>query len=456
LADNTESGNQAPGKNATGRTEPRPKTNFVSGSGADRPITRKPPFWQRGSRITRLAILTFAIVLAAVAYARLGKIPQNALRVSRAHVTIAPVKHGIFHDFVPLRGSVIPHDVIYVDASEGGKVNKVLVEPGDKVTTGQPLLEFGNTSLQLAVIQQESYLNQAISQLQQNEIALEETKISNERALAQAEYNIVRLSRLTERQLAMAARGATSVEQKDNAQDELIYNKELRRMQSESNSRQAELRARLLPSIHDQLASMGRNLPIVRAKLDELIVRSPVNGRVTDIDLKIGENRAPGQRLAVITPETGFKVSADIDEFYLARVHKNELATVNVDGQPVVLRVTRVYPEVKQGRFKIDLAFNGATPPDLLPGQAVQGKLSLGEDQEAMLIPSGPFLETSTGDWLFVLKDDDDRLARRLHVKIGRRNLDQVEVLEGLREGERVLVSDYTGLSRVELLDIAP
>lgn len=413
----------------------------------DQPIP--PNLWTRwplGARVGAIVVGVAALLFSVIALI-VGD-GARTLRVPAAQLTIATVEQSVFHDLIPLRAKVVPRDTIYLDAVEGGRVERVLVEPGEVVTAGQRLIEFGNTNLQLQVIQQESQLNQAISQLQQNEIALEQNNIANARTLADIDYNIVKLGKSLDRREALAAKGVTSVEQRETVQDELAHYKHLRPIQAESNQRQAELRARLLPSIHDQLQKLQQNLEVVRAKLDNLIVRAPVAGRITDIDLKIGENRNPGQRLAEITPETGYKLSADVDEFYLSRVHKDQHATLELNGQSVEAVVTRIYPQVKDGRFAIDLAFANTDPAGLVTGQAVQGRLMLGDDRPALVIPAGAFLERTGGDWLFVLREESS--ADRRRIKVGRRNAEQVEIASGLKAGERVIISDYTGYERID------
>ncbi len=415
----------------------------------DRPIRRSR--WQKAQPFLLPGIAVLTVILLGVTF--LGT-AERSVRMPAAGIVIAQVQSGSFHDFVPLRGAIVPHDTIDIDAVSGGQVKRVLVEPGDTVAAGQPLVEFANTGLQLTVIQQEGGTNQSIAQLQQNEIALEENKIANDRALAQIDYNIVRLTRSLQRRDALAAKGFASQEEKDTVQDELDYDRKLRPMQAESNARQEELRARLLPQIHRQLEQAQTNLDVVRGKLDDLVEKAHVAGRVTDIALNIGDNVNPGQRIATITPDTGFKVSADVDEYYLGRVRNGQTAELDLAGKPLKLNVFRVRPQVKNGTFTIDLAFDGVTPGGLLPGQAVQGKLSFGEDAKAIIVPAGAFLERTGGDWVFVVTPDG-RSASRRRIKIGRRNADQAEVLGGLSAGERVIVSDYAGLERVDRVDIA-
>ncbi len=371
------------------------------------------------------------------------------MRLPVAEVTVATVEKGVFHDLIPLRASVVPRETVYVDAIDGGRVDRVLVEPGDMVRASQPMLELSNTNLALQVIQQESQINQAISELQQNEIALEQNQLANDRALAEIDYNLVRLGRAAGRREELAAKGAVSLEQRDVASDELAYYRRLRPIQAESGSRQSALRDRLLPSIHEQLEILRGNLAVVHDKLNGLVIRAPIAGKVTAIDLKVGEIRSSGQRLAEVTPQTGMKLIADIDEFYLARVRVGQIATITVNGEPVPLAIKRVYPQVQNGQFRVDLDFQGVSPATLVEGATAQGRLQLGGDTRGTILAIGPFLERTGGDWIFVLRPGSDTAERR-RIKVGRRTSEQVEILAGLRAGERVITSDYTGLEKAD------
>jgi HlyD family secretion protein len=406
-----------------------------------------PAGWPLATKVAAASVA--CVLIALLALKLIAGTGERTLRLPAAQATFAKVEQGIFHDLIPLRASVVPRETIYIDAIDGGRVDRVLVEAGDIVQQGQPMIELSNTNLALSVIQQESQLNQAISQLQQNEIALEQNKLSNDRALAEIEYSLVRLQRAGARREGLVARGATSVEQRDVIADELKYYEHLKPIQSESGKRQSDLRERLLPDIHRQLQNLRGNLDVVHGKLNGLIIRAPVAGRVTAIDLKVGENRNPGQRLAEVTPDTGMKLSAGIDEFYLARVHAGQTATIDFDGQPTKLTVRRVSPQVRNGQFTVDLDFEGTSPPDLVAGAAASGHLQLGGDTSARILAVGPFLERTGGDWVFVVAKDGASAERR-RIKVGRRTTEQLEILGGLAVGEQAITSDYTGLEKVD------
>jgi HlyD family secretion protein len=415
----------------------------------DRPIARSR--WR--SKNGRLAIAAgAALVLAAATAVMLLNPPSRTLRVATDALTIEPVARGLFRDFTPLQGKVVPRDTIYLDALEGGQVQKVLAQAGDRVVVGQPLIQFNNTQLELDVLDREGRLVESLTQLQGYEKQLEQTRAANDTTLAQIDYDIVRLKRASERRDVYAGKGVFPQEQLDQLHDELDHAVKLKPLQAESNKRQEALRLSQLPQIHAELASLQKSLAFTRGKLENLVVKAPVSGLLTVMDLKIGQNRNRGERLAEITTDTGFKISAEIDEFYLPRLRAGQIAEAQVDGKPRRLKVSRIYPQVKNGVFTVDLEFEGTQPRDLTPGAAVQGRLSLGEDAPALVLPAGAFLERSGGGWAFVLDRAGKRAVRR-DIKIGRRSAEQVEVLSGLQPGEKVITSDYAGYEKLDRID---
>jgi HlyD family secretion protein len=416
----------------------------------DRPLLL--PWWRKRGWQQLIAGGVALLLVVIAAMVLLGP-AQRTLRMSAAGASIATVENGVYHDFIPLRGEVVPRDTVYLDALEGGRVDRILVQAGDRVTQGEPLVEFSNTTLELDVLDREGRLVQSITQLQTLETQLEQNLAANQRTLSDAEYEVTRLTRALDRREALVTERLVSVESRDELRDQLDRALRQRQVQQDSNARTEALRQQQLPQIREQLVKLQESLVITHDKLRNLTVRAPVAGLVTAMDLKIGENRNRGDRLAEITPDTGFKLSATVDEYYLGRVREGQVARVDRDGASSPLKVTRVYPQVKEGGFIVDLAFDGAPPAGLLRGQSLQGRLSLGEDQPGVVLASGAFLERSGGDWVFVL-DAGGKSATRRRVKLGRRNAEQVEVLSGLTAGERVIVSDYSGLERIERIDL--
>lgn len=405
------------------------------------------PWWRRRScKIVGAALLTI------VAFALLVWQFDGArhLRIGRDELTISTVRRGTFHDFIPLRARVVPRATIYLDAVEGGRVEQVMVEPGDMVEAGQPIARLSNTELELVVLDREARLIESITQLQARQSLLEQDRLNNAKALARIDYDVVRLERALNRRKSLASE---SQEQRDNLQDELDYNRRLQPFQVESNERQEALRVQQLPQIAAQLAKLHEDVEITRAKLASLLVRAPVAGRMTAIDLTVGENRNRGERLGELTPNSGVKLVASVDEYYLGRLRPGQSATAEIAGHDVPLEVERVYPQVKGGTFDVDVRFAATAPEGLTPGQAVQGRFALGAATTATLLDVGPFLQESGGDHVYVM-DKDGGSASRRQIRTGRRNIEQVEILSGLDPGERVITSNYQAYGGVARIDI--
>jgi HlyD family secretion protein len=415
----------------------------------DTPIERT--FWQKRRR----AIVGGAVVLALllVGVVVIGRMAARTVRVAGADITVSTARRGAFHDIMPLRAKAVPHDVVLLDAVEGGRVDAVLAQPGDPVTAGQPLVRLSNSSLELDVLEREARIIESITQLQTFQTSLEQSRLANGKALAAIRYDVTRLSRSLGRRAVLAANGAETPEYRDQVSDELAYTRAILPMQQQSNRVQDGLRNQELPQIAAQIGKLQQDLVVTRNMRDNLLVRAPDTGRVTTLTPKTGENLSRGQKIGEVQLATGYKVVANVDEYYLGRIRKGQRATVQVDGQAYAAHVTRIYPQVTEGVFNVDLDFDGAAPPALTPGQALQGQLALGADIPAVLLPAGPFLERSGGDWVFVV-DPDGRTARRRRITVGRRNSEQVQVTGGLAPGEEVVTSDYTGLERADRIRI--
>jgi HlyD family secretion protein len=416
----------------------------------DRPLSQ--PWW-RLKLWQQLLLGVAALVLLIGAGILLLGPAQRSVSIPVGSLTLATAQRGVYHDIIPLTGEVVPHDTVYLDAVEGGRIEHILVQAGDSVTAGQALVTLSNTALELDVLDREGRLVQSITEAQSYQTQLEQNRVANQKALAQIEYDIVRLRRALERREALVKEHMVSVESRDQIKDELDNAVRQRPMQEESNRRQEDLREQQLPQLKAQIAKLQQDLVVTHGKLADLTVRAPVSGLLTTMDLTVGESRNLGDRLAEITPATGYKLSATVDEYYLARVRPGQAASITLDETSYPLKVTRVYPQVKSGGFVVDLAFAGATPAGLLRGQTLQGRLSLGADAPGLVLPAGAFLERSGGDWAFVVQPDGHSAQRR-RIKVGRRNAEQVEILSGLAAGERVITSDYNGLERIDRINL--
>lgn len=377
------------------------------------------------------------------------------MRIPRQQLTFSQVAAGVFRDTLPVRARVTALNTVYLDAQAGGRIETVLAQAGDQVTQGQLLAQLSNSQWQLDVLEREARLVESISELESYQTTLEQNRISNERTLAQIDYDVIRLKRSLARRSALVTRSAEPVERLDQVKDELDYDLKIQPLQLEANRRQEQLRNDQLPQIRQQLKTLESDLTLTRAQLEKLEIRAPIAGTLTAFEVQVGENHNPGDRFGEIMPNDGFKLTAAIDEYYLQRVKPKQNAEVAIDGQPFHVTVARVYPKIKDGAFAVDFAFLQDRPRDLVPGEHVDGILTIGGEQTAIVMQTGPFLEQTGGRWAFVLAPDG-RSASRRPISLGRRTHEQLEVLGGLKPGEQVITSSYENLSRAERIELSP
>ena len=407
-------------------------------------------WWQR-PRTRRIGFAGIAVLLT-ILVGFLIRRPESSARVDSKSLSIATIETGTFQDYVPLRPRVTALNTVYLDAQAGGRVERVLVRAGDMVADGQVLLELSNSQWELDVLEREARVVESISQLESYQTQLEQNRIANQRSLAQIDYDVVRLRRSLTRRKALAS-SAEPIERIDQVEDELGYDLKIQPLQDESNRRQEQLRVEQIPQIREQLQKLQQDLRMTHAQLEKLTVRSPVAGQLTALSAQVGENRSAGERFGQVTPNGGFKLVASLDEYYLRKVQTGQEATVSIRDRDYAAKVERVYPEVKDNVFTIDLLFSDIPPADLTSGEDVEGRLSLGADRDALILATGPFLEQTNGQWAFVV-DPSAKFARRRPIRIGRRNLTQLEVIGGVTAGERIVISSYERFGILDRLNL--
>ena len=379
---------------------------------------------------------------------------SNSQTVDAARLTISPVTEGRFDDFLPLRAQVQPSLTVFLDAVEGGRVERVLVEDGAMVTQGQLLAELSNSDLQLNVLARQTEVIQQVNSMRSQELALSQTRLANERARIEADLATQTARRNYEMQQPLAERGFVSGRAFADARDTYEANRHrsevLRRQQAEDERLQSSQLAQLRASS----GALNQSLGIARGSLDSLNLRAPVSGQLTSFDIQIGQSLQRGVRLGQIDSAGHNKLRAQVDEFYLSRVSEGLVADAEVNGRTYRMRVSKIYPQVRNGSFEIDLVFVGAEPADLQRGQTVQLRMTLGASSRARLVPAGAFYNDTGGNWIFVVSADGHSAERR-QVRLGRRNADYIEVLDGLQPGERVITSPYTGFQERDRLTLS-
>lgn len=419
----------------------------VSGGGMDRTVAR------RGlSRNMKIGIAALGAALIAAA-AWTFTPAANSQLVERARLTVSTVAQGTFDDFLPLRGRVTPSLTVFLDAVEGGRVERLLVEDGAMVQEGQLLAVLSNSDLQLNLLARQTEVIQQVNSMRSQELALSQTRLANERAVIEAELAASTARRQYETQRPLAERGfvaGRSIADSRDTYEAARRRSEVLRRQRGTDER---LQSQQLAQLRASASSLNEGLGLARASLDALNLRAPVTGKLSAFDIQVGQSLNRGARLGQIDSAGRNKLTAQVDEFHLGRVAEGQLATAEVGGRSYAMRVAKIYPQVQNGVFSIDLAFTEAEPRDLQRGQTVQLRLTLGDPAPALLIPNGAFYNETGGAWVFVVAPDG-RSAVRRNVRLGRRNATHVEVLDGLDAGERVITSPYTGFAERDRLDL--
>ncbi|HTE40446.1 MAG TPA: HlyD family efflux transporter periplasmic adaptor subunit [Steroidobacteraceae bacterium] len=430
---------QVPGQGPFERapSEPEPSERGSDG-GMDRKVDRT-----RSAKIRRAGIVAIAAVAAiTVLYFVVSASSSRSVKIAGDSLTIATVTSGEFSDYVPLRGTVTPLRTVYLDAMDGGRVEAILVEEGASVVAGQPILQLGNTALQLDVMSREAEVSEQVNNLRNTRLALEQNRLSLQNELTQINYQLTRLEKLAARRAELASAGLIARQDSEDAADELEYYRTRRANTLESQKTDELMRKSQIQRLEATVEQLQKNLLIAQRNLDGLVVKAPIAGQLTSFDAEIGESKARGQRLGQVDEIEGFKITAPVDEFYLTRLRKDQVAQFKMNGNTYTLHVAKIYPEVRDGKFDIDLRFDSATTLDMLRrGQSLQLRLALGDSTEAVLLANGGFFQDTGGNWVFVL---DGNKATRRDVQLGRRNPELIEVIGGLQPGDRVITSTYS------------
>lgn len=421
----------------------------LSGSSMDRTINR--PVWRIWLGLTIGAVL---IIAAIVILWQIRSLDPDIRVTALDRTRIATVSQGSFEDFIPIRGEVTPARTVFLDAIEGGRVETVHVEDGTSVKIGDLLAVLSNSQLQLDVLSREAAVEEQLNNLRTLELDIERNRIDHARNIIGIDYQIRRLTRLTKRlePLVEIEGGSLQAEYQDSS-DELDYQQKLRAVTADAQETDARLGGLQIKQLRAASERLNKNLAVARGNLDGLNIRAPVEGTLTAFNAEIGQSLARGERIGQIDSPNNFKIVAGVDEFYADRIQPGLTASVDLADRNYELRIGKVYPQIVAGQFTADLLFVGDAPNDLRRGQTLSLRLSLGGSQSALIVENGPFLQTTGGNWAFLL-DESGQAANRVPIRTGRRNSDHIEILDGLSEGDRVVVSTYTPFAEADRVQL--
>ena len=407
----------------------------------------------------KLAIWQWGLIVALIAaggwylYQLLADASIRTYRISQEQLIVSDVEYGAFEDLIPIRGTIQPFQSVFLDAVIGGAVEEVFVEEGSFVEAGAPLVQLTNTETRLNAAQADAGTTEQLNFLNNLTTGFEYSRLSTERQRIDTEYRIITLKRQKERFEKLISDSLISEEEYEAITDELIYQeKVLANLKAFQQVQDTEREVRLI-QIQEQIAMLEENLQISQTSFDSLLVRAPISGQLTSFPVEIGESKQNGQRLGQIDVIDRYKVVAQIDEYYVSRVTAGQDANFSLGGIEFGASVTKVYPEITEGTFEVDLIFQGLPPANIRRGQTLQMELTLGNPVESLLLPLGGFIQDTGGNWVFVL-DASGEFAMRRDIRVGRRNNRYVEVREGLRQGERVITSSYGQMADMERIQL--
>ncbi|MGE5342116.1 MAG: efflux RND transporter periplasmic adaptor subunit [Candidatus Omnitrophota bacterium] len=416
--------------------------------GMDRPIEKKK--WP----LKRIMIYSsFILLISIVVYVGISRTGGTTLNVERDRIIISTVKKGPFLEYIPIIGNVLPKTTIYLNAVEGGRVETRFLEAGAMVRKGDNILKLSNTNLLMTLLNNEAQINRARNDLRSTRLLLEQNRLLLEKDRNESDYDLKRIKDKYERYKALYDEGLIAKQDYEDYKNEYDYSVRKNQLSIETQQKNLTLMEQQVKDLETSVKRMEENLNLVKAQYENLTLRAPIAGQLTSLNAEPGQFKNPGDALGQIDEIHGYKVRADIDEHYLNRIEIGKTGTFDFSEKTYDLRIFKIFPEVKNGTFQVDLEFPGKEADGIKRGQSLHIRLQLSEATQAMLLPAGSFYQTTGGSWIFVL-DESKKNAVKRPIRLGRQNPQFYEVLEGLKPGDAVITSSYDNYSNIERLTI--
>jgi HlyD family secretion protein len=414
----------------------------------DRVIEKKT--WNRKRILTVVGIAAIVILIGASYYLTSGK---SRLNVNAERITISEVKSGPFKEFIPVNGVVLPITTIYLDALEGGRVEEKFVEDGAIMKKDQPILRLSNTDLQLSLVNQQTAVYNLLTQMQISQNASQQNTVNRLNQLTDVNSQLKeaeRIYRLNKSLYEQKVIGGQEFKQSENNYNYLLEKKKLSEtiMKQDSASGNSQLK-----QAQQSYKGSQEALNVMQKKVGDLIVRAPVDGQLTSLDAEIGQSKNKGERLGQLDILSGFKVRVDIDEHYISRIYNGLTGEFTFAGKSYKLKITKVYTQVTNGRFQVDMEFVGEVPQGIRRGQTLQIGLALSDEITALLLPKGGFYQKTGGNWIFKVSENG-KTAYKVDIQLGMQSPDYYQVLQGLKVGDKVVTSSYENYENMEELVI--
>ena len=391
-----------------------------------------------------------SLLIIFVAYQLIFADRRSKLKVEKDKITIAEVRRGVFQEFIPQTGTVEPSRTVYLDAIEGGQIKRVVAESGAMLKAGDVILELSNLNRELDVLQREAQLNESITRQRDTRLAITRNDLEQRQTLALIDNQLQILEPQYVRQKQLFEKKLISKQDFEKTEADYKYNLQRRKITYEVYKNDSLDRLRQLRELNYSERKMTESLEGVGRILDNLVIRAPIDGQLSRPQLDPGQSINQGQRLGQVDIVGSYKVRVPIDELYLPRISTGLKATTTFNNKDYNLEIMYIYPTIQNGRFDVDMNFVGDTPPGIRRGQSLRLRIELGQSSEELLLPVGGFYKDTGGNWVYLL-DGEGRAVKRT-IRLGRKNTEHFEVLEGLEPGDRVITSSYENFGDIEVL----
>lgn len=413
----------------------------------DRIIEKK-----KGLKKKHIFIALGVIAAALIIYQAFFTTNVSTIKVDAEKLSIETVSEGTFNDYITVSGNVEPIATIYLDVREGGRVEEKVLEEGTMVKKGDVILRLSNPDLSLSILNSEAQLAEKSNFLRNTMVIMEQEKLQIKRELLNLEFDIKRKKRTYIQNKSLYADELISQEEYLISEEDFQFAQRSFELYLERQKQDSIYRSIQVNQMEGNLHNMDLNLKLVRQRQDNLNVMAPVDGQLTALDVELGQSVPKGGRIGQIHILTSYKVVAQIDEHYIDKVKVGLSAMLERQGHEFELKIRKVLPEVRDGRFSVEMVFAGEMPKNMRTGQTYYTRLQLGSPQESMLLPRGSFFQKTGGQWIFVLSEDGTSAEKR-NIKIGRQNPKYYELLQGIKAGEKVVVSGYDNFGDNERLE---
>jgi HlyD family secretion protein len=412
----------------------------------DRVIAKKK--WSKKRILTIVGIVALAALIVSSYYFTSG---GSKLNVETDRITVSEVKKGVFQETIPVNGVVLPETSIYLDAVEGGRVEEKYVDDGTIMKKGQPILRLSNTDLQLSLVNQETSVYNLLTQMQISRNAAQQNTVEKLNQMTDAESQLKEAERVYNLDKHLYDQKAIGSQEYKKAENDYNYYLQ-KKMLTEKILRQDSLsNEQQLNQAKQSYEGSQNALAVMREKVGDLIVRSPVDGQLTSLDAEIGQSKNKGDKLGQIDVLGGFKVRVDVDEHYLSRIYTGLKGHFDFAGKTYELEIKKVYSQIVSGRFQVDMSFTGKAPEGIRRGQTLQILLALSDERQSLLLAKGGFYQQTGGNWVFKVSKDGNT-AYKVNIQLGNQNPDYYEVLSGLEPGDKVVTSSYENYDKMEEL----